>query len=370
MPSIIARLPLALLALCACAGGPEPSASIKQMHLADAALVSIPDAIDGQYAMEAVTGATRLMDGGFAVWAGPELFIFDSAGAFLHRYGGTGAGPGEFAFIYGAAECEPDTLVLWDGSQRRVTSLALADGAVQVRNVRDVPPRSLFAGCARDSLMVIASNFDYSFSLMQDTVLLMGMSPATGAADTISEVRGVVHVGPLQRFSPFTPAAARGTTVVAGDNGTGLVIRWGAHNIDTVHVQLPHLPVTVALADSLKNWWKEHSGPKDTPQDPETQRMVDEAWAKLPAPDSLPLFSRILLDDRGTIWLSDYVGYPTGDFVRPTRWTSINDRGDPIATLVLPPGFVLSEITGKTALGAVENADGSRTVELREIEKS
>lgn len=113
-----------------------------------------------------------------------------------------------------------------------------------------------------------------------------------------------------------------------------------------------------------------HSGPKDTPQNPEIRRMIDEAWAKLPAPDSLPLFSKILLDDRGTIWLSDYVGYPISDFVRPTRWTSINDRGDPTASLVLPPAFVLSEITGETALGIVENTDGSRAVELREIEKS
>jgi hypothetical protein len=81
----------------------------------------------------------------------------------------------------------------------------------------------------------------------------------------------------------------------------------------------------------------------------------------------LPLFSKVLLDDRGGIWLSDYVGFPTSEFVRPTRWTSIDGGGAPTATLVLPKGFVLSEITGRVALGVLEREDGSRALEAREV---
>ena len=368
MPLTHRLIPLVLVALAACARPSERGPSITQLHLADTALISIPDAVDGHYAMETVTGATQLSDGGFAVWAGPELFTFDSSGSFVRRYGGTGAGPGEFSFIYGAAECAPDTVVMWDGSQRRITSLALADGAPQIRSVRDVPQRSLFAGCARDSVVVMASNFDWSYSLLQDTVLILSMSPATGGADTLTTARGVMHVGPLQRFSAFTVATARGGAVVAGDNGTGRLIRWTGHGRDTIMAREARLPATDRLQDSVKDWWALHSGPKDTPQDPEVRRMIDEAWGKLPAPDSLPLFSKVLLDDRGGIWLSDYVGYPTSDFVRPTKWTSINDLGQATATLPLPPGFVLNEINGKTALGVVEKEDGSRVIELRQIE--
>jgi hypothetical protein len=318
--------------------------------------------------METVTGATRLGDGGFAVWAGPELFTFDAAGHFLRRYGGKGSGPGEFSIIYGAAECAPDPVVMWDGSQRRITSLNLRDGSVQIQNVREVPQRSLFAGCARDRIVVAASNFDYSDAMVQDTVLVLIMSPATGGADTLAKVRGVVHVGPLQRFSPFPSTTARSSLVVTGDNGSARLIRWTTRGQDTIIAKVPRLPATDRLADSVKDWWAMHSGPKDTPQNPEIRRMIDEAWAKLPALDSLPLFSKILLDDRGTIWLSDYVGYPTSDFVRPTSWTSINERGQPTATLPLPPGFVLSEINGETALGVVEKEDGSRVIEVRQIE--
>jgi hypothetical protein len=194
------------------------------------------------------------------------------------------------------------------------------------------------------------------------------MSPATGGADTLAKVRGVVHVGPLQRFSPFPSTTARSSLVVTGDNGSARLIRWTTRGQDTIIAKVPRLPATDRLADSVKDWWAMHSGPKDTPQNPEIRRMIDEAWAKLPALDSLPLFSKILLDDRGTIWLSDYVGYPTSDFVRPTSWTSINERGQPTATLPLPPGFVLSEINGETALGVVEKEDGSRVIEVRQIE--
>jgi hypothetical protein len=363
-----ARLSLALLVLCACAGGPERPASIPQLSLADTALVSIPDAVDGEYAMPTVSGATRLHDGGFAVWAGPEVFAFDATGRFLRRYGGRGTGPGEFSFIYGAAECAPDTLGLWDGSQRRVTSLALADGSVQIQSVHEVPQRSLFAGCAGDSIVVAASNFDYSYSMVQDTILILAIAPATGGVDTLAKTRDVVHVGPLQRFSPFTSTAARGGTIVLGDNGTAQLVRWSASGRDTIVAHLARLPATEHLADSVKDWWALHSGPKDSPQNPEIRRMIDEAWAKLPAPDTLPLFSKILLDDHGTIWLSDYVGYPTSEFVHPTRWTSINDRGKAAGTLPLPPGFVLSEISGGAALGVLENEDGSRVVQVRELE--
>jgi hypothetical protein len=368
MPVRKLRSLLAPVVLAACAGHAEHPEVVARLHLAASALISIPDAVDGEYAMETVTGATRLSDGGFAVWAGSELFTFDSAGHFLRRYGGKGSGPGEFSFISGAAECAPDTVVAWDGSQRRITSLSLRDGAVQIRNVREVPLQSLPAGCARDSIVIAAHNFDFSDTLVQDTVLVLGLSPVTGSADTLARARGVVHVGPLQRFSPFTSTAARGSLVVMGDNGTGRLVRWAERGRDTIIAHLPRLPATAHLADSVVDWWALHSGPKDSPQSPEIRRMIEEAWGKLPAPDSLPLFSKVLLDDRGGIWLSDYVGFPTSEFVRPTQWTSIDNRGNPTATLPLPHGFVLSEINGTTALGVFENADGSRAIEVRRIE--
>ena len=368
MPTSHRLFPLVLMAIAACNRETDRGPSVTLLRLADTSVVSIPDAIDGQYAMETVTGATHLSNGGFAVWAGPELFTFDAAGHFLRRYGGKGSGPGEFSFIYGAAECAPDTVVMWDGSQRRITSLNLRDGSVQIQNVREVPQRSLFAGCARDSIVVAASNFDFSDAMLQDTVLVLGLSPATGGADTITKARGVVHVGPLQRFSPFTSTAARGSLVVVGDNGAGRLVLGTAGGKDTIISHLPRLPVTDRLADSVVDWWALHSGPKNTAQNPEIRRMIEEAWGKLPAPDSLPLFSKVALDDHGTIWLSDYVGYPIGGFVRPTRWTSVNELGQPTATLPLPPGFVLSEINGETALGVVEKEDGSRVIELRQIE--
>jgi hypothetical protein len=368
---MLSRQPLflvALVLLAACRGRAERARSVAQLHLADTALVTIPDAVDGQYAMATVTGATRLGDGGFAVWAGPELFTFDSTGHFLRHYGGRGTGPGEFSLIFGAAECAPGMLDLWDGNQRRLTTLNLAEESSRITNVREVPQRSLFAGCAGSRPVIAASNFDYaSFSVLQDTILVLGIDPSAGSVDTLARMRGVVHVGPLDRFSPFTAAAARGTAIVAGDNGTGHLVRWYASGQDTIVTYGPRLPATAHLADSVVDWWALHSGPKDSPQSPEIRRMIEEAWGRLPAPDSLPLFSKVLLDDRGGIWLSDYVGFPTSEFVRPTQWTSIDNRGNPTATLPLPHGFVLGEINGTVALGVLEREDGSRALEAREV---
>jgi hypothetical protein len=361
---------MVLLVLCACAGHAERVTSVRQLRLADSAIITIPDAAtDGQYAMSTIRGTTRLRDGGFAVWAGPELFLFDSAGSFLRKVGGRGQGPGEFLSILGAEECDPGRLAVWDGFARRLTILNLADTSTQVWNNQGVPQFSRFAGCASGDAVVTASDFAIgSTTVTQDTVHVIRIAIATGAARPLTSAEGLLHVGPLQRFSRFTVTASRDSVIVIGDNGTGRLVRWRPGGSDTIVARLPHPPASRHLDDSVRTWWELHSGINGEPPLPEIRQMVEEAWAKLPEPDSLPLFSGMLLDDHHGVWLSAYAGYPAVTDVHPAHWTMVDDRGIPVATLALPPGFVLSGINGQHALGVQENDDGSLAVQVREIE--
>jgi SLT domain-containing protein len=78
----------------------------------------------------------------------------------------------------------------------------------------------------------------------------------------------------------------------------------------------------------------------------------------------------MMLDDDGTIWLSEYVGYEMGFHLRPTRWTAVNDEGNPTRVLELPPDFDLMQLTGGAVLGIQENEDGSLAVQVRAIKRS
>ena len=54
----------------ACAGQADRGTSVSTLHLADTALVTIPDAApDGEYTMSTIMGATQASNGAVAVWS-------------------------------------------------------------------------------------------------------------------------------------------------------------------------------------------------------------------------------------------------------------------------------------------------------------
>lgn len=372
MPSITAHLPLALLALCACAGGPEGSASVSQLHLADSALVTILDAApDGRYTMGTVRGAHRMRDGSIAVWAGPDLYLFDSTGQFLRHAGGRGDGPGEFRAISGAGECSAGHLTLWDAAARRLTSIASADSRPVLTDGRALDMFTAAVGCDEGDLIMLARPLDLTtVGPVHEKAYLLRVPVVASAAETLATVPGLLHAGPLQRLAPFPSAAALDGTILLADNGSGHIIRWHAGIADTIIARLPRRAASAEAADSVKQWWLEHSGLNGAAAPPGIAEMIEQTWPKLPLPDSLPLFSNVMLDDSGSIWLSEYMGYEMGFHLRPERWTVIDDDGNPTRLLELPSGFDLMQLTGDKALGIQENEDGSLSVELREIEKS
>lgn len=367
-----ARLPLAMLALCACTGGPERSASIPQLHLADTALVTIADAApNGQYTMGTMQGALRTHDGTIAVWAGADLYLFDSAGGFLRHAGGRGEGPGEFRFIRSVGECEAGQLSVWDAVAQRLTTVTSAGGAPSVRDGGGLNRFASSVGCDEGDLIMLARPLDLTaVGPVQEKAYLTRVPLTSAPAETLAAVPGLLHAGPLQRLAPFPSAAAHDGMILLADNSSGRITRWHDGVTDTITAHLPRRAATAEAADSVKQWWLEHSGLNGAAAPPGIAEMIEQVWPKLPLPDSLPLFSDVMLDDTGTIWLSEYVGYEMGFHLRPAHWTAIGTDGSPSRVLDLPPDFDLMQLTGGRALGIHENDDGSLAVEIRAIEQS
>jgi hypothetical protein len=208
MPSVTARLPLALLALCACAGSPERSTSITQLHLADSAIVTIPDAApDGQYTMSTIMGATQASNGAVAVWtASAELYLFDSTGAYLSMPGRKGNGPGELRTVSGVGECSAGTFTVWDPMGRHLLLIDATDGSVRDRNpgVQELITR--FAGCQQGHPVIVYWPFDFSTQeLKQESLAVVRLDTLGTRLDTVYVGNGVLHAGPVMQLFPVIP---------------------------------------------------------------------------------------------------------------------------------------------------------------------
>ncbi|HET8632557.1 MAG TPA: hypothetical protein VFL88_00305 [Gemmatimonadales bacterium] len=367
-------LPLALMALAACSSATDRGPSIAQFHLSDTALVTIPDAApDGRYTMSTITGASQARDGAVAVWtASNEVYLFDSTGAYVDMPGRKGNGPGELRAIGGVGECSEGTFTVWDPMGRHLLLIDATHGSVRDRNpgVQELITR--FAGCQEGHPVIVYWPFDFSSQeLKQESLAVVRLDTAGTSLDTIYVGNGVLHAGPVMQLFPVIPAVrARADLLVVGDNTTDILRRWHGERQDSVPIRMARQPVTAAAADSMKRLWYDLGNPNST-QSKTIHAMIDRAWSKLPAPDSIPLFSELLIDDSASVWISDYVAGQMGlGSAHVGRWIRLSNDGAPAATLELPSNFNLMQFTHGRALGIHENEDGSLAVELREIEKS
>jgi hypothetical protein len=358
----------------ACAGQADRGTSLSTLHLADTALVTIPDAApDGQYTMSTIMGATQASNGAVAVWtASAELYLFDSTGAYLSMPGRKGNGPGELRTVGGVGECSAGTFTVWDPMGRHLLLIDATDGSVRDRNpgVQELITR--FAGCQQGHPVIVYWPFDFSTQeLKQESLAVVRLDTLGTGLDTVYVGNGVLHAGPVMQLFPAIPAVrARADLLVVGDNTTDILRRWRGERQDSVPIRMARQPVTESVADSMKHLWYDLGNPNGA-QSKTIHAMIDRGWSKLPAPDSVPLFSGLLIDDSAAVWISDYVAGQLGlGATHVGRWTRISDDGTPTAILDLPSNFDLMQFTHGRALGIRENDDGSLAVELREIEPS
>lgn len=78
-------------------------------------------------------------------------------------------------------------------------------------------------------------------------------------------------------------------------------------------------------------------------------------------PDVRPALGRVLVDDSGRIWMSQFPMIIEPE-VEPSRWLVLDPEGNPLGRLAIPPGQRLITVRGDRALLITEDADGIPTV--------
>lgn len=296
--------------------------------------------------------AARFLEGGDLALANAgtsEILVLDASGALAHRSGGSGEGPGEFAWISALDVDTSGNILAYDPRQGRLTRMTVDGSVIETRplsppnRIVDLQPLAelndgriaavyadlrVFAagGEARDTIPLMLFDAD---GARADT---LGMWPATEWAFIA-----------IPRGASRSPVGFGGSAAYAGRNG-----RFAIGSTDTLDVVVygadGELEMRIAggvraevdPAD-VERWRQDVLASRS--QAPEELRR---ALADVPYRSTYPAFADLALDDAGRIWI--------GSYARPAAverdWIVIGTDGAVDGRLTLPASSRILDIAG------------------------
>jgi hypothetical protein len=359
----------------------------ERWRLSDTPVVSIGDAAtnpdaDAEDFLLAVRGPQRLADGRLVLveLSSYQFRLYDSTGVESARAGGRGEGPGELSGSIGQLyRCAGDTLLI---ARPRTLMVFTADGAF----VREHPLRRGAEGWGISAKAVSA---DCRSLLLQEDGRDMpdGSFPRAPARllwqSLATEERNVVHTFGarqgvratylgyenffLRPWSSIPRYAVSGEDLVFGageqaeyevrnrDGDLVRVVRWSA----------PPEPVTAADRELFGE--RRETFIERNPEEAGSIPPLD----LLSPPERKPLFTSVVVDDSGNVWVREYSaddsGYSfawfAGEAQEDVAWWVFTPEGHLLGTVSTPPGLRVSHITGDMVLGVHFDADEVETVQ-------
>ena len=348
-----------------------------------------PDARDGPFFQR--VRARFLPDGRLVAADGgsSELMVFDTTGTLVRRFGGRGQGPGELQGIASVHVCGKGSIVVVDS--RRTLHLFDRDGTFTHRAQPQLGGRSaLLRGISADCRRALLQQRTRMPRLNR-----LGLTEDVFAwADLFSEAIDTVTTAELleawtRRFQggerPWTiPWGVSGSTnatrndrLVLGngrypelrgyDSGGELqwVFRW------------PGEPQPVTPSDRGRyNTFRQEFLTRVPSDHPETRFLFPALDDYPEVPTHKPLFDRLLLDDRGGIWVRQHpqdsfglfdLRLPEPMFFAET-WTVFDSTGVWLGDIALPDRFELHDIGRHRLLGVARDSLDTESVQVLRIE--
>lgn len=334
--------------------------------------------------------AVRLLSRGRIVVAddGPGLvMVFDSLGAMMTRFGGRGEGPGEFSTIRDVHSCGGDSIVVVSGRHVHVFDVEGHYGR-QAQFWSPGEGRSV-SGISADCLRVLITQPGAQPPLGEagsaETVLWW-MDPLGQAADPVvtaglSDTWTRELYGQASGYAlpwgtlPWTHALHRDALVVGhgrtpelrvyeSNGGLRSVIRWSDDPAPLTREDRQR------YARFRREWL---AGMPDDPETPYWFPTLDEfPWL----PSEKPLFDRVLIDERGGIWIRRVPPESLGPFDRRfsypltatnEAWTVFDPTGVWLGEFEVPERFDLRAVAGGRAFGVATDSLDVQTVQAFRI---
>jgi hypothetical protein len=325
----------------------------------------------------------RLSDGTVVVALVSELRFYAADGTWMQTVGRQGGGPGEYEEIGMLRRLRGDSLLVWDGGQRRVTVLG-PDGSfgrdALISRGSETPVDIVTA--FEDGRLVIARRVNFPkgpSNYLRDT-LSFTLQFAEGRTTSVPlprlsgqewQVRSSGSGGIGIMLLPFSrnAFAAAGASHVYMAESDGYEIRAytpGGSITQIVRLPTAPRPVTGPLLDSLADYWhmkaeaeaaaRGYTLPRRTP---EQYREETRQFALVP---TLPAFDALIVEDVGNLWVRDF-DPPWRANAVSSRWTVFAPDGSLRTRVTMPVGLDVRCIEGGVVLGIVTDSLGVEYVQ-------
>jgi hypothetical protein len=326
-----------------------------------------------EYQLSGVTGVLRLADGTLVVGnrLSGEIHYYSPRGQHLRTIGRKGGGPGEFRLIDWMGQ-RGDSVLVWDPFSSRLT--VFDPGGRLARAVRVAPAEGLFhsgVGAMEDGSLLLrptppaATRRDGELT---DSVTYLRVSIADGhlvgkigpflrgerlkttsgmndlTTDLIFGRKGVLAVGRRQVFTGETTAFV--LTARAYD---GTPVRTFGR---------PHTPVRASAADVRAARAQRLAEESIGNTDAAIGEMQRKQFAVLPHRDTLPAFSRVLVDGEGNVWMEEFRIDPAA----AATWSVFDADGRWLGRVETPAGLKVMLIAGGTVVGVTRDDVGVERV--------
>lgn len=362
-------LALATLFLAVSAGstqtvrvGTEPSLKIGPSFGDNAGFLA-----DVEHAIVLSDGRVAVADRGTST-----VRFFSPTGSEALAIGGEGDGPGEFRWLSWIGECRRGSLWAFDAVHRRVTSIDLTTGTVDVIRFRSDRGRGPDrVACYADGLVALARTLGSMpavpgpvrwpalatvYSLTSD-----GFRPATSITvpgdDRYASGREV-GPRPLGR-STVVAGMPRGVPLaVFGSQDRGEVIRLAGERpvrVDTLRWGGPGPVLTEAVRKAFVE------GRVNASASEARRRQVRGFFREHDFPERLPAHGRLLLDPRGWLWIESSGLEGVG---ASNQWRVMSPEGSEVASLSFPEQFSPVFIGLDVVAGIVTDTAGQESVWL------
>ena len=318
-----------------------------------------------------IRGVIRLSDGTIVVANGrSELRYYDADGTLRARAGRKGSGPGEFTFLAGLSRLVGDSVLASDMMQRR--AIIFGPDGHHVRDFATADPgtinmRSLLGQLDDGTYIAQATNMRTGSELMdrpvgpyRDSMLVLHVETSGTVVDTLGLFPGprmnrrmVNFMGrklPMPTpvaFSSATHVAAAGDRLYIGVSDTYEIDVYSPAGRLERLIRRRYAPRLVTDADVEATRARMREAMASANQNNPIAKQMAESYANMEAADTMPAYSRFLVDDDRNLWVQDYAG-PTDSVA---HWNVFDPDGRWLGTVTMRTKLLISQIGSDYVLG-------------------
>jgi hypothetical protein len=361
---------------------PATDSTTPLWRLADTPLVAV-GAADGDenYLLNGAGGATRLQDGRLVIedFGSKTIRIFDANGRFVRRFGGSGGGPGEFAYIGKMFVTPGDTLILTDLGTKRITVFDTAGKLIRTFDAHDFHGAQVTVlDLMRDQRALVdqyanAPRRLTASAAARDTLMFAVYDAQTGQGDTIGRFPGqemYFNVKAGGGAEQWTMPFARNVYFTAGDDVAYIGVS-DLNEIRAYDASTGRLKSILRRADQLRTVdsdarrkWGSWFLASATSASQHAFRA--NVLPMISYPGTMPAFVALRTDHDGNLWIREY-DVPWDAAIQ--HWSVYDSKGTRIARLTMPEKAYVLEAGSDYVLANVPDEDDVERVIAYRIRK-